>query len=350
MASTGTKVVLLPEDEYPHEPDSAKNYNESMYLNTFDLQGGWGAWFRLGNRVNEGYAEMTICIYLPDGRVAFMYGRPQIETNAEMRAGGLHIEVVVPFEHLKVTYRGQVLLLDDPSEMEDPGAAFRNNERVECSVDLDFYGVSPMYGGKHVNADGSDIEADPERSFFKAHYEQHVRTIGQIRVGTEIFDMSGLGLRDKSWGPRFWQALHWYRWLPMVFSEEFALMLSIVGTDDPEAPTRQTGMVLVDGAYHLVSECGVESEWDERGYQTSMSAWARTESGKFFEVTGEVMSLIPLRNRRTTPDGQELQTRITEGMTRYRCGGRVGMGMSEYLDQIVDGRPVGPDFLGTASP
>jgi hypothetical protein len=195
-----------------------------------------------------------------------------------------------------------------------------------------------------VQEDGSEIPADPERSFYKAHYEQHVRSIGRIRVGDETFEMAGLGLRDKSWGPRFWQALHWYRWLPMVFSEEFALMLSIVGSEDSEEPPRQTGMVLIDGEYHLVTECGVESDWDERGYQTSMRAWARTESGKFFEVTGQVLSLIPLRNRRRTPDGIELSTRITEGMTRFECAGRVGMGMSEYLDQIVDGRPVGPDF------
>jgi YD repeat-containing protein len=36
-----------------------------------------------------------------------------------------------------------------------------------------------------------------------------------------------------------------------------------------------------------------------------------------------VLSLIPLRNRRTTPDGnRELTTRITEGMTEYRCDGQ----------------------------
>jgi hypothetical protein len=28
-------------------------------------------------------------------------------------------------------------------------------------------------------------------------------------------------------------------------------------------------------------------------------------------------------------------------MTEYRCDGRVGYGLSEYLDQIVDGRPSG---------
>jgi hypothetical protein len=28
-------------------------------------------------------------------------------------------------------------------------------------------------------------------------------------------------------------------------------------------------------------------------------------------------------------------------MTEWRCDGKVGFGLSEYLDQIVDGRPVG---------
>ena len=58
-------------------------------------------------------------------------------------------------------------------------------------------------------------------------------------------------------------------------------------------------------------------------------------------VTGKVLSLIPLRNRRRTPDGEELMTRITEGMTEYRCDDQIGYGLSEYLDQVVDGQPVG---------
>jgi hypothetical protein len=28
-------------------------------------------------------------------------------------------------------------------------------------------------------------------------------------------------------------------------------------------------------------------------------------------------------------------------MTEWRCNGKVGYGLSEYLDQIVDGQPVG---------
>ena len=117
-------TVLDPQDEYTHEPDAAENYNESMYLNAFDADQEVGGWFRLGNRVNQGYAEMSICVYLPGGRVGFTFARPQIETNDKMDAGGLSIEVVKPFEHLKVRYQGKVCLLDEPGQMADPRTAF----------------------------------------------------------------------------------------------------------------------------------------------------------------------------------------------------------------------------------
>ncbi|MGY6499455.1 MAG: DUF7064 domain-containing protein [Acidimicrobiales bacterium] len=335
-----TTTVLEPSDEYTHAPDEATNYNESMYLNAFDPTAEVGGWFRLGNRVNEGYAEMTVCTYLPGGRVGFMYGRPQIDSNDAMDAGGLRIEVVEPFEHLKVTYSGKVCLLDDPGEMADPRRAFADNPHVECEIDLDIRGASPMYGGRPVLEDGSEPEIDPEKSFAKAHYEQHTTSRGTIRVGEEVIDIDGIGLRDKSWGPRYWQALSWYRWLPMSFGPDFAMMLSIIG--DGQGGARRGGMVLVDGEYHQIRHCELDSDWDARGYQTAMRATATTDHATY-EVTGEVISLIPLRNRRTSPDGTELTTRITEAMTRFRCGDRTGIGMSEYLDQIVDGRPIGPD-------
>ena len=40
--------------------------------------------------------------------------------------------------------------------------------------------------------------------------------------------------------------------------------------------------------------------------------------------------------------GEQLVTRISEGMTEWTFDdGRVGYGLSEYLDQILDGKPVG---------
>ena len=34
-------------------------------------------------------------------------------------------------------------------------------------------------------------------------------------------------------------------------------------------------------------------------------------------------------------------TRIMEAMTEFTCNGERALGMAEYLDQIVDGRPIG---------
>jgi hypothetical protein len=345
MSEQRVITVLEPDDEYPHVPDVASNYNESMYLNAFDPALRAGGWFRIGNRVNEGYAETSVCVYLTDGRVGFTYARPAIETNDTMDAGGLRIEVVEPFAHLRVTYEGTVCLLDEPRQMADPRTAFRENPQVPCSVHLDIRGVSPMYGGRPVAADGSEIEQDPTGGFAKAHYEQHTSSRGTIVVGDEALAIEGIGLRDKSWGPRYWQSVTWYRWLPVSFGDDFAMMLSLVGRG-PGKPPRQAGMVLEGDVYAMVRECRVESDFDDDGYQTAMRCWVRTDDREY-QMEGEVLSLIPLRNRRTTPEGDVLHTRITEAMTRFTCDGREGIGMSEYLDQVVDGVPIGPDMDGS---
>ena len=52
-----------------------------------------------------------------------------------------------------------------------------------------------------------------------------------------------------------------------------------------------------------------------------------------------MLNLIPLRNRR-----EGLVTRISEGLTQWTLDdGRVGYGLSEYLDQILENQPVGID-------
>lgn len=335
------RLVADPVDEYNHEPDPAPNYNESMYVNAFDHEGGFGGWFRLGNRVNEGYAEMSCCVHLPDGRVAFMFDRPAIDTNEVFDAGGMRIEVIEPFAHLRVTYEGRLCLLDDPTEMAEPRRAFRTNPLVDAAVELDVRGVSPILGGRPVLPDGSEPTVDAEQGFARAHYEQHCRVTGTIRVGDEVLPLDGLGLRDKSWGPRYWQSIGWYRWLPMNFTTDFAVVVSVI--DRPGREPRQGGAVLSGGRYHPIRRARIRSDVDGDGYQRALVAEIATDADEY-RIEGEVVSLIPLRNRRRTPDGAELLTRITEGMTRYRCGELTGWGMSEYLDQIVDGSPVGPDI------
>ena len=57
-----------------------------------------------------------------------------------------------------------------------------------------------MFGGQAVRKDGQPLNQDPEKSFSKAHYEQHTAGKGTINIAGDEWTVDGLGLRDKSWG------------------------------------------------------------------------------------------------------------------------------------------------------
>lgn len=339
----GARLRLEPRDEYNHPVEAARNFNESMYINVFDHAQRLGGWFRVGNRPNEGHAEMSCCLYFPDGSAGFMFQRPAINNNARLAAGGMAFEVVKPFEHLRVTYDGTLCLLKNPQDMADPKSAFRSNPVVPCRFVIDFRGISPVFGGEKVDEQGRPVQEAADEAFARAHYEQHMRGTGTLQVGDRRYAIDGLGLRDHSWGPRYWQNLYWYRWMPMAFREDFAINVSVVQM----ASGRQHvwGMVLRNGPggnkdYVPVEGASITSTLDAHDQAIAQTIRLRTREREY-TVTGRSLSLLPLRNRRRTDDGRELTTRITEAMTEYRCDGHVGYGMSEYLDQIVGGVPAG---------
>ena len=158
-------------------------------------------------------------------------------------------------------------------------------------------------------------------------------------MGDESWNLDGLGLRDHSWGPRSWQAPWWYRWLTGNLGPDHGFALSLIAGQD--GSRHASGVILRDGRYEQVRELSVDSDWtDGHRYHRSLRAHVVTDEGTY-EIEGSVLNLVPLRNRRTAPDGARLVTRISEGLTRWTLDGRTGHGWSEYLDQIVDGVPVG---------
>ncbi len=317
-----------------HELGPEPNFNESMYFNCVDASTGVGGFFRLGNRANEGTGEMTVCLYLPDGRVAFMFQRPKVTTNDAFDAAGMRFEVVAPFTELTVAYEGPVVILEDPLDMADPRQAFTSNPHADCSVELRYRGLSAMFGGEP-----DDAVERPGEEFARGHYEQLVSASGEVRVGEEMWEVQGYGLRDHSWGPRYWQAPWYYRWLTANVDDGFGFMGSRIARRD--GPGTRGGFVWEDGTLHLCDGFRISTVWDEQGYHAEIDA-ELTSHARTWRVHGTVARLIPLRNRRTDPDGNQLVTRISEGLTRWSLDdGRVGFGLSEYLDQIVDGTPVG---------
>jgi hypothetical protein len=327
-------IRLEPQDEYMHPLEEATTFNESMYFNLYDPTTELGGFFRVGNRANEGHAEMTVCLYLPDGRVGFMYQRPRISDNDAFDAAGLRFTVDEPFERLTVTYEGSVVLLDDPLEMADPKAAFTGNPHLPCTASIVYTRASDPIGGE------SDKPEKAGEEFARGHYEQLVAASGTITVGDESWTVDGFGLRDHSWGPRTWQAPYYYRWLTANAGPDFGFMGSRIARRDSDGV--RAGFVWEDGQIIPCDGFEISTDWQgEASYHQGITATLRASNApggpKEWKITGRVLNLIPLRNRR---DGQV--TRISEGMTEWTLAdGRVGYGLSEYLDQIEDGLPVG---------
>ncbi len=336
------RMRLEPQDDELHPPEDAVNFNESRYYNWFDAGIGMGGWVRMGNRPNEGYAEMTVCLYLPDGRVAFMYKRPKIEGHHAHDAGGLRFEVKVPYEEHRITYDGKVCVLAHPRDMADPKTAFLENPHEPCSIELTLRAVGSPWGGEPVWEEGDDPpELDPEKMFARGHTEQHMAITGTVTVGVERFDIGdGLGLRDHSWGPRFWQNIWWYRWLTVNLGPDLGFALTLSGSEEDPDARRVHGFLYDverngDNRWVAIREGALTSTYDDDFFPTANHITVSTDD-HVYEVDGDVWSNIPLRNRR-----EGMVTRITEGMTRWRCGDRTGAGLSEYLDQIIDDTPVG---------
>jgi hypothetical protein len=328
-----TGFRLAAQDEYAHQPDGSANFNESVYMNVASVEHRLGGWMRLGNRVNEGYAERSVCLYLPDGRIGCEFGRPSIATNAAFDAGGLRYSVDEPLRRVRMAYEGGLMLLDDPGLLRDP-KRLANVPREAASVDLRFSGISPVHGGEPTSADTPTMYG---RDFSLGHFNQHGRIAGHIRLDGQQWDIAGAGWRDHSWGPRYWQAIHCYRLFIATFPNGRALMLLKIA--DQSMRSRRLGVLLVDGEYEEVVDLDVITDWTAEKDPARVRLDVRT-ARRAARIEGEVVSLAPLRNRRRAGD-ETLVSRVAEGFTRFTWDGVTTYGMSEYVERVVDGAPIG---------
>jgi hypothetical protein len=230
--------------------------------------------------------------------------------------------VIEPTERLRTSYHGTPVALRDPREMADPRRAFTSNPRVTVTIDLVHTAVGPIYGTAH---DESEAEAGHEEQFAKAHYEQHMRVVGSVEVDGERSDVSGHGLRDHSWGPRYWQAIAGYEWLTMNFGDDLGAMVSVIRR--PGKAPRVGGVVVRGDAIDPIDDVRIAVDYEADGlFHRALAIDAVTRGGERLAIEGRVLSFLPLRNRRG-----ERTTHVGEGLTEWRLGARTGFGLSELL-------------------
>ena len=349
---------LAVDDDYTHKLGKETNFNESVYFNFHNRSNdAVGGFVRIANRANEGSGEVTVCLYLGDGSVVFGFARPQVKSNNGWCAAGMQVDVLQPMRKLRTRFKGKAMHLTEPMKLLDPGALAKKDRpsRVDVDLDLVHHGVGAVFG---TDGSGGAREGD---NFAKAHYEQHMRVEGVINIssaagspGTSFhIGVTGNGMRDHSWGPRYWQAIQSYRWLTANFGDGFGFSVAVIG--DKEHAMLQVGDstvllssdVKIATRYESWSTGAVDAQW-WRGVERPKTLAKRHKElsltidcggGVRVHVEGTVVGYAPLRNRR---NGQ--YTFLGEALTRYVLtrvdgdiegvkAGMVGYGMSEYLDQ-----------------
>ncbi len=325
---------MSADDEFNHRSSGESNFNESVYVNAFDLERRCGGWMRIGNRPNEGHAEAQVCLYLPDGRIACQFQRPDIAGNDGFSAGGLSYRVDEPLRRVTMDYTGDVMLLDDPELLRRPRDLFASAPRAAAKVHYELTGCSPVHGGEPLTETQETMYG---RDFSLGHFNQHMVAHVEMEVAGQTLDFDGLGWRDHSWGPRYWTNIYFYRLLIANFGPDRAMMLlKITGRD---GVTRRHGVLQFDGDYEDITDLDILTDWTASKDPTRIRLGVRTAQ-RAVNINGEVLTLAPLSNRRKVGD-QMLQSRIAEGLTLWRWDDREGMGIAEYIEFLEDGEPVG---------
>jgi hypothetical protein len=330
----GTRLVDA--DEGMHEVGTASNWNESRYVDFWDSQQRLGGWFRIGNRVNEGHAEMSACVDMPDGRTAFFFQRPKITANT-LDVGGQSWEIQQPWRANRVRYSGDVLLLDDAWQLTDPKLAFASAPRAHAEVDLvcRSAGLATVMGSDQAHIDRIFLPGQAD-----LHYQHLARSSGTVKIGDQTwrFDDAGGG-KDHSWGVRNWHAKIYLRWLVASVDDDNGFML--VRAVGPTKKTR-SGFVLQQGQFHVVDDFVMHNDYAGVGQFELRKVQLTIRSGtREWTATGEPQGWLPLRHRQKNAQGEDALLRIVKSPTHWTFDGCAAEGICEYHDLMVDGRPVG---------
>jgi hypothetical protein len=320
-------------DEKMHPVGDDPAWSESYYFNFVDPDSKLGMFTRMGFRPRNGWADALHVIYLEGRRVAFTYGRRDIETDlsrydGDLTAGHLSLECVVPHEHWRLLYEGPAQDIPDAEIL-----LTRSKERPEgwftpatLEMALDFECLTPP----HYAAKGAH-----------GHFEQSGRVTGTIALGEDQWQVQGYGVRDKSWGPRDWGAgsqgggagtssdesagpSPFVNWFSMNFGAEAALGGSCFRQAD--GVIRGEGWLQRGDERTVLKNVVIETDYKTDSIiHRAIRLTGETESGESVLITGDVRSVCPTKI--PMPGGAIF---VNEGLAEFRWGDGVGYGIAEH--------------------
>jgi hypothetical protein len=320
--------MIEPQDEHPHEIGPEPSWSESYYFNFHDASSGLAGFTRIGFRPNEGVTESSLFLFLPGGGAVAVVGRERRTDNpATVSSAGITYEMVGELDRWRIRSQAKGLAFTDAAHVDlasgtqgtaggTRGAA--QGKVVSVVTDVDFIAAMPPFGTSGRRRRGEDA-AVSAASVAAGHFEQAGEVSGIIAVDGTKVRVSGLGVRDKSWGPRDWSAPWGWRWFSMPFGPDLAVGVHAVMLPGREV---QAGWVWRDGRTFKVVGFELQTTYEGR-FHRSLEIRATDQEDRGYRIEGSVGSVIPLRIG---------ATRVNEGLTEFTLHGRRAIGIAEYLD------------------
>lgn len=181
--------VDLPQPTHPGIP----HYSETMFFIAINPDSGATVFVHLGRTPGE--LEMwwaQTIVLLPDGVVIAdrSYGRSSDPRGPG--TGNLSVRCVEPLHRWELSFDGAG---ERTSSAETARRPIGAGEAVPMAFDLEFRAAAPV-------CDFARILGSDAFDWANSHQEQNLWSSGRLRVAGEEFDLTGVGFRDHSTGPR----------------------------------------------------------------------------------------------------------------------------------------------------
>ena len=126
--------------------------------------------------------------------------------NDRFEAGGLSYSVVDPLKSVSMTFSGDLVIVEDPDALRDPGTLFQSGPRLPGHVHWVHEAESPVHGGEPVD---DSVQTMYGRDFSYGHFNQHGRARGRrfrSWAGSRARTSCGLENGRTGDGKRTWRA------------------------------------------------------------------------------------------------------------------------------------------------
>lgn len=189
--------------EFRHEPGPEHNWQENYMFLGWDEERQIATYLHLCHLAGHGLIDVKALVAM-DGMV--------VSSDLEhlgsdcLDGQGLDASVTVPLERWKLRYEGR-------GTVAPAGTWTAGTGDVPFGYELDLHGRSPAVDWTPL----VDLVDFPEK-VAKAHYEQGMKLTGRVWMGDRESEISGLLIRDHSWGHREFDFDLGF-WTPMVFGE-----------------------------------------------------------------------------------------------------------------------------------